>query len=180
MAVTSSAPVVIRAAGARDAEACREIYAPHVLERSTSFELEVPSIDEMAHRIAAASERHCWLVAVDEADSPIGYAYGTSFRARKAYRFGTETSVYVADGAQRQGLGRSLYERLFDELKGLGYCHAYAGITLPNDPSVALHERLRFVSIGRFPSAGFKFDRWHDVGWWYRVLHGGQPIDRSP
>lgn len=173
-----STPVTIRAAGAQDAHACREIYAPHVLERSTSFELNVPTAGEMAQRIAAASERHCWLVAVDASDSPLGYAYATAFRAREAYRFGAETSVYVADSARRQGLGRRLYQQLFEALKALGYYHAFAGITLPNDPSVALHERLGFVATGRFPNAGFKFDRWHDVGWWYRVLQDGRPGDQ--
>jgi phosphinothricin acetyltransferase len=67
-------------------------------------------------------------------------------------------------------VGVALYEALFPLLAELGYFHAYAGITLPNEASVALHRKMGFAPIGTFPSVGFKFERWHDVSWWHRPL----------
>ncbi len=149
-----------------------DIYAPAVLENATSFELELPSEAEMARRVENTLASHPWFV-FERDDRVEGYAYGSRFRVRAAYRWSCEVSVYVAEAAQGRGLGKRLYEALFVFLRAQGYRQAYAGITLPNDASVALHERVGFESVGVFRDVGFKFGSWHDVGWWQRPLSEG-------
>jgi phosphinothricin acetyltransferase len=147
-----------------DAAACAAIYAPHVVEGVASFEVEAPGAEQMARRIVTA---HVWLM--HEAG---GYAYASRHRDRAAYRLTTETSVYVAPEAQGRGVGRALYDALLAELVARGFAVALAGITLPNPASVALHEAVGFRPVGVFEAVGFKFGRWHDVGWWQLALPG--------
>jgi phosphinothricin acetyltransferase len=81
-----------------------------------------------------------------------------------------EVSAYVDPQQHRKGIGRVLYEALLPELADKGFCNAYAGITMPNEPSVKLHTAMGFTSIGIFRSVGWKFGRWHDVAWFQREL----------
>jgi len=151
-----------------------EIYRPHVERSWASFELVTPTAEELADRVLRAQDRHAWLVA--ELDGEIaGYAYGVQHRARAAYRFTTEVSAYVAEAHQRRGVGRRLYERLFERLAELGYCNALAGVTMPNDVSVAFHERLGFTRVGVYKRVGYKFGGWRDVAWYERALRDGPP-----
>jgi L-amino acid N-acyltransferase YncA len=141
------------------------IYAPVVRTSATSFEWEPPSVDEMAARIAGVTADLPWLVL--ERDGAVaGYAYASHFRARAAYRWSVETSVYVHADQRGRGVGRALYGALLPMLGALGYGSVYAGITLPNPASVALHERLGFAPLGAYARAGYKLGAWHDVGWW--------------
>lgn len=161
---------------ARDAAGCAAIYAPYVLESATSFEETAPSQDEMAERIARTSTTHPWLVAEGGAEL-LGYAYACRHRERPAYRWSTDVSVYVSERRWRQGVGRRLYEDLFERLRRQGFRVACAGITLPNVASVALHERLGFVPVGAYRRIGWKAGAWRDVGWWQLDLavEGGEP-----
>jgi phosphinothricin acetyltransferase len=162
----------MRPAAPGDAAELLSIYRPIVEKTVTSFELECPSEKEFARRIETANAAHAWLTA--EIDGKIaGYAYATAHRARAAYKYSAETSAYVHEDFRGQGVGGGLYRRLLDELSGLGYCNAFAGITLPNPASVALHESVGFVPIGTFPRVGYKFGSWRDVGWWHRPIRGG-------
>jgi L-amino acid N-acyltransferase YncA len=95
-----------------------------------------------------------------------GYAYAGPHRFRDAYRWSVETSVYVHADYRRQGVGQALYRTLLAILTTQGYGHAYAGVTLPNAGSVALHESLGFEPVGVYRRVGFKLGTWHDVGWW--------------
>jgi phosphinothricin acetyltransferase len=79
-------------------------------------------------------------------------------------------TIYVDANHRGQGVGRELYERLFADLTSLGYCNAYAGVTQPNEASMALHRGVGFEYIGTFRSVGRKFGRWHDVAWFQRKL----------
>ena len=99
-----------------------------------------------------------------------GYAYATKWKARSAYRFAVETTVYLADGLARQGLGSRLYEELFGLLKERQIHAAIGGIALPNDASVALHEKFGMRKVAHFEQVGFKFGKWVDVGYWERFL----------
>jgi phosphinothricin acetyltransferase len=117
-----------------------------------------------------------WLVA-DLSGEVIGYAKAGSFRARAAYRWTTETGIYLAFDQRGRRLGTRLYARLCQTLRAQGFHAAIGGIALPNDASVRLHERLGFVHCGTVPRAGRKFDRWHDVGFWHLAL---QPADHVP
>ena len=112
-------------------------------------------------------ERFPWFVA--ERDGAIaGYAKAASWRDRAAYQWTCEVAVYVADGIRAQGIGTRLYETLLDELARRGFRSAVAGITLPNDASVALHRKLGFAHVGTFADAGYKHGAWHPVDWWQK------------
>lgn len=166
----------IRLATAADALAVQAIYAPIVESTAISFELEVPSLDEIASRITDRQPGHPWLV--DDIDGDVtGYAYAGRFAPRAAYDWSVETSVYVNHDHRSEGVGRRLYTALLDVLVLQGYRQAMGGIAMPNPGSVALHERLGFVHVGTFPAAGWKFGQWHDVGWWQRPLamDAGEP-----
>jgi len=89
---------------------------------------------------------------------------------RLAYRWSADVSVYLAESAHRRGIGRALYEKLFGLLEQQGFRTLCAGISLPNDASVGLHEALGFVPVGIYHNVGFKHGAWHDVGWWQREL----------
>jgi phosphinothricin acetyltransferase len=163
--------VKIRAAGPGDAAAIAAIYAPYVTATVISFETEAPGAEEIARRIADGGDLYPWLVACDaETDAVAGYAYAAAFRSRPAYRFAVETTVYVADGAQRQGVGTLLYRALLPTLEAQGFAQAIAAITLPNEASVRLHERHRFHQVGTYERVGFKFREWRSVGLWQREL----------
>jgi phosphinothricin acetyltransferase len=156
----------------RDAAACAGIYAPFVTHSPISFEERAPTPDEFARRIAQTSQTHPFLVAhnaenAESAPNPIqGFAYGSQHRERAAYRWAADVTVYVAADARRQGIGKSLYAHLLELLARQGFQTACAGITLPNDASVGLHEALGFRPVGVYRRIGFKLGAWRDVGWW--------------
>jgi len=155
----------IRSATVNDAENVLSIYSPVVQETAISFELTVPAVDEMRRRIQSALQTHAWLVAETNGELA-GYAYGSAHRPRQAYQFSVEVSAYVNAHHRGQGVARALYQALFEALRQQ-QCHcAFAGIALPNDPSIALHRSMGFQRIGVFREVGYKFDRWHDVDWW--------------
>jgi phosphinothricin acetyltransferase len=162
-------PVKIRPATAADAEAIQRIYAPIVEKTAISFEYEPPSVEEMAARIASTSQTHPYLVAVTDG-KVCGYVYAGAHAERAAYQYSVNTTVYIAPEARGTGVGRALYSELLPELKQRGFHMAFAGITSPNPGSVALHESVGFKPLGVYREVGFKFDRWHDVGWWQRLL----------
>jgi phosphinothricin acetyltransferase len=167
--------MVIRDADSNtDAAACAAIYAPYVRDTPISLEEEPPSANEIAERIEITTRTHPWLVAQD-GDELIGYAYATRHRERACYRWATDVTVYVAPQRQRRGVGRALYQSLFEALAQQGYRMACAGITLPNQASVGLHESLGFRPVGVYENIGWKFDTWHDVGWWQLKLGSDGP-----
>jgi phosphinothricin acetyltransferase len=159
----------VRIARPDDAAAVAAVYAPYVTDGVISFELDPPDAGEMARRMRAGGVRHPWLIA-EEDGRLLGYAYSSAFRARAAYNWAVETTVYVAADAQGRGVGRGLYEELLARLTRAGFTQAIAVIALPNDPSVRLHERLGFAPIGVNPAVGYKHGRWIDVGMWQRSL----------
>ena len=159
----------IRLATAADGAALAEIYAPAVRERATSFELAAPDADEMARRVARLTERTPWL-ACEHRGAVVGYAYAGPHRDRPAYQWSVEVSAYVHPDAHRTGVARALYTALFAVLTRQGYRNAYAGITLPNDASVALHRALGFAEVGVYRGVGYKLGAWHDVAWLAREL----------
>jgi L-amino acid N-acyltransferase YncA len=160
---------VIRAATPSDAARCAEIYRPFVTESWVSFELDPPDEAEMARRIADYGTTHGWLV-YERGRKVAGYAYGSPHRTREAYRSSCDVTVYVDPAFARQGIGQALYTALFTLLKERGYHAAFAGIGLPNDGSVALHEAMGFTPLGVYREVGWKLGGWRDVGWWQRLL----------
>jgi L-amino acid N-acyltransferase YncA len=152
-----------------DAAACAAIYAPFVAASATSFEEKPPDAAEFARRIERLSATHSFLIAEGER-GVAGFAYGGPHRARPAYRWATEVSVYIDQRDQRRGMGRALYASLLPVLASRGYVTALAGITIPNPASVALHESLGFEPVGVYRQIGFKAGAWRDVGWWQKSL----------
>jgi L-amino acid N-acyltransferase YncA len=167
----------VRAATSADADAIAAIYRPFVVENAISFETEPPDAAEIASRIGRISETHPWLVAVrdDDDHAVLGYAYGTVFRTRAAYRHTVETAIYLHPDARGTGLADILGNALHDDLRARGFRMAIAVITLPNAPSVAYHERLGYRAAGTLPTVGLKFDAWHDVGLWTLDLGASSP-----
>ena len=152
-----------------DAPSVQAIYAPYVTDTTVSFEEVPPDIMEVERRIAAILPRYPYLVA-EEDGRIVGYAYASEHRTRAAYRTSVDVTVYVAHGAQPSGVARRLYSQLLPAAANLGYHAAFAGIALPNQASVGLHEAMGFEPIGIYREVGRKFDAWHDVGWWQRLL----------
>lgn len=147
------------------------IYAPFVRCVAVSFEELPPSANEMGDRIERISLTHPFLVAEDDG-RVAGFAYAGAHRERAAYRWAADVSVYVDAGHRRAGLGRALYDALFGLLVRQGLRVACAGVTLPNQASVALHESLGFRPVGIYRQIGFKAGAWRDVGWWQLELVG--------
>jgi len=166
----------IRPATEADSPALLAIYRPFVEASAVSFEMVTPTVEEFTPRIRKALAGWQWLVA-EKGGQCIGYAYGSSYRERGAYRWSVEVSGYVQPNHHRQGIGHSLYSRLLTDLVHKGFCTAYAGIALPNDASIALHRRVGFDPIGTFVAAGRKFGKWHDVAWFQRRLRDSPPSE---
>ena len=159
----------VRPAANTDAAAICDIYNHYVRSTVITFEETPVATPEMEERIAEVTSRLPWLVA-EEAGAIAGYAYATPWKPRSAYRFSVETTVYVAQGHMRRGLGVALYRELIESLRPLGVHCAVGGIALPNPASVALHEKLGFRKVGQFVEIGRKLDRWVDVGYWELIL----------
>jgi phosphinothricin acetyltransferase len=136
-----------------------------VRDSPASFEAEPPSAAELEARILQATASYAWLVMEDEGEV-VGFAYASEHGARAAYRWSANVAVYVRATHHRSGVGRRLYEALLNLLRRQGLQVACAGITLPNESSVGLHEALGFECIGVFPGIGWKHGAWRDVGWY--------------
>ncbi len=159
----------IRNASTRDAAAIAGIYNPFVSNSVVTFEEEPLSVDAMAERISTVTAGYPWVVA--EKDSAIvGYAYASRFDVRAAYRYSVETTVYVDPAHAGRGTGSKLYRALLDDLILRETRCAIARIALPNDQSVALHEKFGFVKVAELREIGYKLDRWVDVGYWELLL----------
>lgn len=171
--------MTIRDATELDALACADIYAPYVTDTAISFETEPPNAVEMARRIASAQRDHVWLVLEDDG-RVVGYAYGSRHKARAAYRWSCEVSVYTERGRRRTGSGRALYQALFDRLAERGFRTVVAGMTLPNDASVGLHRAMGFEPVGIYRHIGWKNDEWHDVAWAQRSIAAGDDPPTEP
>jgi L-amino acid N-acyltransferase YncA len=162
--------LLIRLAGAEDAAAIAAIYRPYVEDSRISFEEAAPDAAEMARRIAGELPGfHPWFVA-EEDGRLLGYAASSPFRTRPAYRWTVETGIYLAAGAHGRGIGKSLLSTLLTALEKQGYVAAIGAIALPNEASVALHEKLGFFHTGTYRQVGFKAGEWLDVGLWQKEL----------
>jgi len=171
----------IRRARPDDAAACAEIYAPYVADSGVSFEQSPPGETAMADRIVETLETYPWLVAVDDGQV-LGFGYASDHRSRGAYQWSVELSIYVAEDCRRAGVATGLYESLFAVLRRQGFVNAYAGVTLPNQASVAFHRARGFEPVGTYENVGYTAEEWQDVQWWHRVLNEpeSEPDDPVP
>lgn len=170
---------IIRLAREADAGQIQAIYAPIVRDTFISFETHIPSVEEMRERISHKLEQYPWLV-VEHDGRLLGYAYAGRWRERAAYNWTVEVSVYVHPGAQRMRVGRAVYSALFDVLWLQGFVQATAGIALPNEASIRLHELMGFKGVGVFHHVGYKMGQWHDVNWMELQLRPPPPAEPAP
>jgi phosphinothricin acetyltransferase len=157
---------------AADIDRLTELYNHYILETTITFDLQPYTVEQRQDRWFshyATSGRYRLLVA--ECDQQVvGYATSSQFRVKAAYDTSVETSIYLSAEAQGQGIGSQLYGALFDLLAKEDVHRAYAGITLPNKASIAIHQKFGFEQVGLFREVGRKFDRYWDVAWFEKAL----------
>lgn len=168
-----SSKITVRQAEERDLGQLNNIYNRYVLETHFTFDLEPMTIEARRDWFEHynSTGRHRVVVGLSDS-SVIGYASSGRFRPKPAYETSVETSIYLAPDAVGRGIGTRLYEELFKLLQGEDVHRAYAGIALPNQASIALHERFGFKRVAHFTEQGRKFDRYWDVGWYEKALGG--------
>jgi phosphinothricin acetyltransferase len=173
---------IIRAAAAADLVTVTEIYRDAVLHGTASYELEPPDFVEMRKRFETVSGDGYPYIVAEEAGSVLGYAYAAPFRARPAYRFIVEDSIYIAPEAKRRGIGRALLVRLIGESTQLGFRQMIAviGDGSAGSASVILHEKLGFAHAGRLQGSGFKHGRWLDTTFMQLAMNGGADTPPDP
>lgn len=170
--------VVIRTATTDDAADIARIYAPFVTDTAISFEETPPDAQEIAGRIEKTLCAYPYLVA-ELNGRVVAYAYASQYRPRHAYRFTAEVTVYSVPEGRGQGLAARLYQEILNTLRETGFHTAIAIITLPNDKSVAFHERLGFKHLGTVEQVGYKFERWHSTGIWQQHLDAVKEQDHG-
>ena len=164
--MTAERGVVVRDARPADATAVAAIYNHFITNTLVTFEEERLAEEAMARRITEVQDAGLpWYVA-ESGGSVVGYAYGTKWHKRHGYRFSAEVTVYLAPDQGGKGIGTALYTPLLDKLRDLGFRSAIGGIALPNDASVALHEKFGFKKVAHYERIGVKFGQWLDVGYW--------------
>jgi phosphinothricin acetyltransferase len=169
----SSGKITVRPAEEQDLGQLNDIYNRYVVETHFTFDVE-PMTMEARHewfQDHSATGRHRVVVGLSDS-SVIGFACSSRYRPRPAYETSVETSIYLAPDAVGRGIGTRLYEELFKKLQGEDVHRAYAGIALPNQASIALHERFGFKRVAHFTEQGRKFDRYWDVGWYENAMGG--------
>lgn len=160
---------MIRNATIDDAAQLADLYNYYIRHTLITFE-EVPlSADEFAARIQKIAADYPFLV-YEEKRQILGFAYANKWRERSAYRFALESSVYVRQGHFGKKIGLHLYQKLFDVLRDQGCKQVIGVITLPNETSVAMHEKFGFEKAAHFKQVGLKFGQWCDVGFWQLTL----------
>ena len=170
MATKIQHDVIIREADPSDAPIIASVYNHYVAETIVTFDEQPVTDAEMARRIEEVQAASLpWLVAEQE-NRVVGYAYAAPWKRRAAYRFSVEITVYLDPNHLGRGLGTSLYTELFAILRNSQAHAVIGGIALPNDVSVALHEKFGMHRVAVFEEVGFKFDRWIDVGYWQCIL----------
>jgi phosphinothricin acetyltransferase len=163
----TSSLVTVRAAEETDLGTVCQIINHFIRTTTVNFRTQPQTVDEWVQDWRRTRKRYPWLVAVHE-ERVVGIAYSGPWKARDAYDWCAEVTVYVAPDAHRRGIGRALYGRLLPMLDAQGYRTMVGVIGLPNDPSVALHEACGFTHAGTLRGVGFKLGEWHDVGFWHR------------
>jgi len=166
----------VRSAELEDASDIAGIYNHYIANTVVTFEEDQVSAAEMAARIGETQASKLPYLVAEQSGQILGYAYASQWKGRCAYRYTVETTIYLGPSEIGNGLGTLLYRALFQQLAALNYHMAIGGISLPNEASIALHEKFGMQKVAHFSEVGFKFDRWVDVGYWQgRVLANEEP-----
>ena len=170
--------ITIRHALPDDLDQITRIYADAVLNGTASYELEPPTRADMGERFEALMDGGYPYLVAEREGAIIGYAYAGPFRARPAYRFIVEDSIYIAPEAKGAGIGKALMQALIDETTALGFRQIIAviGDGHAESASVRLHERLGFHHTGRMDGSGYKHGRWLDTVFMQLAMNGGATL----
>ena len=173
----------IRQATPADAEALLSIYDYYVRETAITFEYETPSVEEFRGRIENTLKKYPYIVACEKAEDGsegkiVAYAYASAFKAREAYKYSVETTIYVDKDQRRSGIGRMIYMELEERLKAQGILNLNACIGYPNGQedehltydSVKFHDKLGYSMVGEFHQCGYKFGRWYNMVWMEKLV----------
>ena len=160
---------MIRTATVEDAGELAAIYNYYILKTTATFEKTAIQPKEMKARIAKVIAALPWIV-YEEDRQLSGYAYATEWKSRAGYKHTVETSVYLKHNAPKKGIGSLLYEALINQLIHMHFHTLIGGIALPNQPSIALHEKFGFKKTAHFKEVGYKFNKWVDVGYWQLII----------
>jgi len=163
--------VKIRPATEDDAQELLAIYAPYITNTTITFEDVIPSVAEFKQRIQNISKDFPYIVAEDDEEKILGYAYAHLYGPRAAYAWTVEASIYVDHNFEGHGLGTQLYQHLEAILKKQNVVNLMACITEENDNSIKFHEKFGYEKVGVFKKVGFKFNRWLDVTWMQKNLN---------
>ena len=166
-----------------DCEMIQKIYSHHVLHGTASFEVIPPTVEEIIARRQAVIEKALPYIVAQREGVVVGYAYATMYRARPAYRFTVENSVYVQDGLAGEGIGSKLLKELIRRCEQAGFRQMIAVIGDSSPASVALHKRHGFEQVGLFRSVGYKAGAWRDTAMLQLALGAGDhlpPVDTDP
>lgn len=173
--------MIIRDATQADLSEITRIYTDSVLNGVASYELVVPDEAEMGRRMSAiADNRYPYLIATDDDGAVLGYAYASAFRTRPAYRWLVEDSIYIEPEARGQGVGRALLEALIAHCEKLGFRQMVAVIGGAHPASIAVHQKVGFVSSGMITGSGHKHGGWLDTVFMQRPLGQGKHTDPDP
>jgi len=165
---------MIRNVTIKDAKEICTIYNYYVENTIISFEEIAVSEIEMQKRLGEVISALPWIVFIEN-EYISGFAYVTKWKSRSAYKHSVEISVYVKQDAVGRRIGHLLYQELLHRIKTQGYHAVIGGIALPNEPSIALHERFGFKKIAHFKEVGYKFNKWIDVGYWQLIIKENIP-----
>jgi len=160
---------MIRPVKIEDAPALAEIYNYYILNSIATFEETIIGGEEMEKRIQNVIPQLPWLV-YEEEGQVIGYAYANQWKARSAYRYSIESTVYLKHGETAKGVGTELYQHLLKKLSAFNVHSIIGGISIPNAASVHLHEKLGYEKVAHFKEVGYKFGKWIDVGYWELII----------
>lgn len=176
--------IKIRVATLADVAALLQIYAPYVQKTAITFDYEVPTLEEFTEKIKRLLKKYPVLVA-ETAEGIVGYAYADNFKNKQAYDWAVETTIYVAEGCKKMGVGRSLYEELESILKSQNIVNLNACIAYPMEEdehltkdSVFFHEKLGYRMVGEFRQCGYKFNHWYNMVWMEK--HIGEHTNQQP
>lgn len=164
---------MIRPATSTDASAICDIYNHYIDNTIISFEYDRVSVETMQTRIENTIAKYPWLV-YEEKGVIIAYAYANLWKAREAYQYILESTVYASHKMTTKGVGTRLYQALFDVIEtnqeNTRVKTLMGVIALPNKASVGLHKKMGFREAGYFKEVGFKFDQWIDVAYYQKDL----------
>lgn len=167
---TAKTDVLIRSIEPDDAAAVAAIYNHYIKQTTVTFEEEEISAAEVRRRMQEVLTSTLPWLSAEQEEQMIGYAYAGRWKVRSAYRYAVEVTVYVAAAYAGRGVGSHLYRQLLAALKDRKIHAAIGVIALPNEASIALHEKFGFIKAGHLKEVGFKFNQWIDVGYWQLVL----------